>query len=125
MEQDEISGEPVAEPILEDELEDFPTLHSVVESGDETIIQTSRIGRDMIRELSAISAYSEPHIHVGQNDTAGHGQGAALLQNLEQKLESIIEKHVSALRTEIGEVLRESLEDKDVRDVQDVEEGST
>ena len=80
--------------------DDVPTLNAVVQSGDETIIQTTRLGREVIRELNAISNNQSPHIHVGIGN-----------DELHVMIDEVVRRHMTEMRQELKDLLDSALSD--------------
>ncbi len=81
--------------------EDVPVLNAVVESGDETIIQTSRLGREVMQELRMLGTQAQPHIHVGHENPPS-------LNEVREMIEQVVEQHMSNLRSDIEQIVSEA-----------------
>ena len=87
--------------------DDLPVLNEVVESGNESIIQSSRLGREVLRELEVLQrSASEPFTIDADNaidllaDTAPTES-----EELEQLVDNLVDKHITELRKEITQLL--------------------
>lgn len=98
----------MAKPDYDD---DLPVLNEVVESGNESIIQSSRLGREVLRELEVLQRNtSEPFTIDADHaidlvaDTAPTEDDGEYI-DLEQLVDNLVDKHITELRKDITQLL--------------------
>ncbi len=85
-----------------DEEDKFPVLKDIVKPGDESIIKTSRLGHEVIKEIEQLEQ------KTGNLSPAQISRGIAGKQ-VDQLVDEIVERHLDAMRTELKKVLSELL----------------
>lgn len=76
----------------------FPVLKDVVSPGDASIIKTSRLGQEVLRDLEKLEQRMKSPSPADLNrDLTG--------KQVEQLIDSIIENHMDALRSELKSVI--------------------
>lgn len=81
---------------------EVPVLNSVVESGDETIIQTSRLSFEVMRELQMLGSQTEPHIHVGDTNEFP-------VEQIQDMVEQAVQHHMNNLRLDIRKIIEDAV----------------
>jgi len=116
---------------MANENEDIPVLNAVVESGNESIIQSSRLGREVLRELEVIKQ-SQPvkfklHDHIlGEDEEEGDFEPRTESQldlmiddpdtinasasnsddEIELMIDEVVDRHITELRKDIRRLLQ-------------------
>lgn len=116
---------------MQQEEEGVPVLNAVVESGNESIIQSSRLGREVLRELEVLQQ-SEPvkfvlQEHVLEADEEEEGDSPASSESqlhlmigdpeafnlasdnsddeIELMIDEVVDRHITELRKDIRRLL--------------------
>lgn len=117
--------------MIEEKEDSVPVLNAVVESGNESIIQSSRLGREVLRELEVLQQ-SEPvkfvlHEHVldagdeeeGDESASQESQLTLMMgdsetinsasdnsdDEIELMIDEVVDKHITELRKDIRRLL--------------------
>ena len=92
--------------------DDLPVLNEVVESGNESIIQSSRLGREVLRELEVLQRNTpEPFTIDADNaidltaDDLKEETPPSDTEELEQLVDNLVDKHITELRKDITQLL--------------------
>lgn len=114
-----------------EEEDSVPVLNEVVESGNESIIQSSRMGREVLRELEVLQQSSpvkfvlQDHVQQGDeeeegdNCTTSESQLALMMgdsqgfntdsdnsdDEIELMIDDIVDRHITELRKDIRQLL--------------------
>ncbi len=88
--------------------EEFPVLKDVVKRGDEDIIKTARLEKEIFEELDMLSPQLQRNPEQSETNS---GQTPPDLKsgNLPDAIENIIEHHSRAMRREIAQLLENRL----------------
>ena len=88
--------------LTEPEIAEVPTLHSVVHSGDESIIKTTRLGHEIEQELASMPDES-------YYLTAGLSDGPEIEEALELLIDDVVDRHIISLRRDFRVLLEQVL----------------
>ena len=78
--------------------EEIPVLKDVVKAGDESVIRTSRLGQEVLREIGEAALETENLSPAAINrEVAGH--------SVEQLIDDIVDRHSRAMREELHQLL--------------------
>ncbi len=88
-------------------IRDRPVLNEVVESGNESIIQSSRLGREVLRELEVLQRNTSEPFTIDADNAIDSEADTALTENeeLEQLVDNLVDKHITELRKDITHLL--------------------
>jgi len=115
----------------DEEDDDLPVLNAVVESGNESIIQSSRLGREVLRELEVLQqsapvkfvlqehvlegdekeegdkhSTSESQMALMMGDSQGINAASANSDDeIELMIDDIVDRHITELRKDIRQLL--------------------
>lgn len=114
-----------------EEEDSVPVLNAVVESGNESIIQSSRLGREVLRELEVLQQTApvkfvlQEHVLEGEEEEEGDGNSSPESQlhlmmgdpeafnpaidhsddEIELMIDDIVDRHITELRKDIRQLL--------------------
>lgn len=84
--------------------DEVPVLSDVVESGNESIIQSSRLGREVLRELEALQqSASRERLSDYSGDDRNHDEDE--VDDLELLIDDLVDRHITELRKDIRRLL--------------------
>lgn len=83
---------------MSDNDNEFPVLKDVVTPGDESIIRTSRLGHEVIREIEELEQKTNT---LSPADLSRH----IAMQEVDALIDEIVERHANAMRAELKEIL--------------------
>ncbi len=88
--------------------EEFPVLKDVVKRGDQDVIKTARLEKEIFEELDLLVP---PIKRKAEPSESGYAQTPAELKSgtLPEAIENIIEHHSRAMRREIAQLLENRL----------------
>jgi len=87
--------------------DDLPVLNEVVETGNESIIQSSRLGREVLRELEVLQRNIPEPFTIDADNAIDLSAEAPLADDddLEQLVDNLVDKHITELRRDITQLL--------------------
>ncbi len=87
--------------------DDLPVLNEVVESGNESIIQSSRLGREVLRELEVLQRGAAEPFTIDADIAIDVVDDTAPTESeeLEQLVDNLVDKHITELRKDITQLL--------------------
>lgn len=83
----------------ENNKEEFPVLKDIVKPGDESIIKTSRLGHEVIREIEELEHDTDDDLSPAEISRS------VTEQTLEDVIDEVLDKHCQAMRLELREIL--------------------
>ncbi len=87
--------------------EDLPVLNDVVESGNESIIQSSRLGREVLRELEVLQRNNAEPFTIDADTSVDLLTDSPSSEDdeLEQLIDNLVDRHITELRKDIALLL--------------------
>lgn len=93
---------------ISDYEDDLPVLNDVVETGNESIIQSSRLGREVLRELEVLQRDPAEPFTIDADrslDLLTETTSTDKDAELEQLIDNLVDRHITELRKDIAELL--------------------
>ncbi len=93
---------------ISDYEDDLPVLNDVVETGNESIIQSSRLGREVLRELEVLQRDPSEPFTIDADRSLELLTDTRTTDNddeLEQLIDNLVDRHITELRKDITELL--------------------
>ncbi len=84
----------------DNKLEEFPILKDVVTPGDESVIRTTRLGHEVIREIEELEQRTQGLSPAQINRTIAE-------QQINELIDEIVDRHLSSLQEELKQTLSE------------------
>jgi len=87
--------------------DDLPVLNEVVETGNESIIQSSRLGREVLREIEVLQRGTSEPFTIDADDAIDLAADVAPsdYDELEVLVDNLVDKHITELRKDITQLL--------------------